>query len=114
MSFNNFNEPGRVEVDVTWDFSDDGDNEQELTVFADFTPGRQAPPCSDHDSPAFSDSGDPAEWRIVKVTDKRDGSEVPGMVWKMDEGFDEAVGEALVEDLIQHRHERAYARVDYI
>ena len=25
------------------------------------SPGRPAPPCSNHDSPAFSDSGDPAE-----------------------------------------------------
>ena len=27
----------------------------------DFTPSRPAPPCSNHDSPAFSDSGDPAD-----------------------------------------------------
>ena len=28
----------------------------------DFTPGRPAPACSNPDSPAFSDDGDPAEW----------------------------------------------------
>lgn len=28
----------------------------------DFTPERPAPVCSNHDSPAFSDSGDTAEW----------------------------------------------------
>lgn len=26
-----------------------------------FTPSRPAPPCRNHDSPAFSDSGDPAD-----------------------------------------------------
>ena len=40
MTFNNFNEKGRVEVDVFFDFSDDGDNEQELEVVANYTPGR--------------------------------------------------------------------------
>lgn len=29
-----------------------------------FTPARPAPPCSNHDSPAFSDSGDSAELDI--------------------------------------------------
>lgn len=35
--------------------------ECEWTVDFNFTPGRSAPPCSNHDSPAFSDSDDPAE-----------------------------------------------------
>lgn len=36
-------------------------------VTADYSPGRPAPPCSNPDSPAFSDSGDPSECEFVRV-----------------------------------------------
>jgi len=35
--------------------------ECEKSIEVTFTPDRPAPPCSDHDSPAFSDPGDPGE-----------------------------------------------------
>ena len=36
-------------------------------VDVDYVPCRPAPPCSDHDSPAFSDPGDDEEFEIVAV-----------------------------------------------
>lgn len=110
MTFNNFNEKGAVEINLPWDFSDDGDHEQELAVTATFTPGR--PPrvnCSNDDA----DPGDPAEWSVLTVTDAKTQAAIPPDQWKDNEAFDEAVGEALIEDMTQHRHERAYARVGY-
>jgi hypothetical protein len=38
--------------------------ECQCEVVCEFDPGRQAPACSNPDSPAFSDSGDPAELDI--------------------------------------------------
>ena len=37
----------------------------ELEIEADYTPERPAPPCRDHDSPRFSDSGDDEEFEII-------------------------------------------------
>ena len=37
---------------------------------------RPAPICYDHDSPAFSDSGDDGEWEIVEIGINNDGEDV--------------------------------------
>jgi len=39
-------------------------------IVCDFTPARPAPPCSDHDHPSFSDSGDAAELDIPEECPK--------------------------------------------
>lgn len=44
-----------------------------VVVEGDFTPGRPPPPCSNPDSPAFSDDGDPPEANITGVKDKDTG-----------------------------------------
>ena len=41
--------------------------ELEIIFTGDFTPGRPAPNCSNHDSPAFSDSGDDMEFDVTSV-----------------------------------------------
>lgn len=51
--------------------------ETEIEVL--FTPARPAPPCSNPNSPAFSDSGDPAEL-------DGDYSKCPNCNAKLDEG----------------------------
>lgn len=112
MSFNNFNEPGPVEVDLLWAFGDD-EEERELVVEASYRPGRAAPSCANQNAAEFSDPGDPAEWTVRLVREKKTGAVLNAAVWKEDSAFDEAVGEALLEDLNQHRGERAYARVGY-
>lgn len=49
----------RVEVPTTV--------EVDLTFSAAVTPSRPPPPCSNHDSPAFSDPGDPGEVDDVRI-----------------------------------------------
>lgn len=49
----------RVEVSHTVDL--------DLTFSAGVTPPRPPPPCSNHDSPAFSDPGDPGEVDDVRL-----------------------------------------------
>lgn len=39
----------------------------EFKVQADYTPERPAPFCNNHDSPAFSDPGDPMDLEIIEV-----------------------------------------------
>lgn len=41
-----------------------------------FKPERQAPACSDHDSPRFSDDGDPVEYDVSKVILTINGKEI--------------------------------------
>lgn len=41
--------------------------ELEVMVTGDYQPGRPAPYCNDHDSPTFSDPGDPEEMNDVAV-----------------------------------------------
>ena len=60
----------RVETSYTYE-SPKG--EIELELVANVRLGRPAPPCSNPDSPAFSDSGDPSEvevlecWQAIRV-----------------------------------------------
>ena len=49
-------------INVDWSCPD-CDTVMEFEIY----PGRRCPPCSNHDSPAFSDPGDPAE--IVEGVD---------------------------------------------
>ena len=49
-----------------FDFIDYHEFEIEVKVTG-FTPERPAPACSNHDSPAFSDCGCPAEWSDVTM-----------------------------------------------
>jgi hypothetical protein len=106
---NNYWTAGRVEVPLFFDFSDDGDQELELEVSADYRPARAARVnCSNDDA----DPGDPAEWQIVEVK-VRGGGHLAEMLWKGNEAFEEAVGEALLEDWEESRTERAYARAGY-
>ena len=85
-----------------------------------FTPHRPAPACSDHDSPAFSDSGDCAEYQDIeaffvvrewvidkntyswKLSDSTHEIPVPKEVWKAieEELWDEITeeGERQLED----------------
>ena len=70
----------------------------DLTVAADFRPGRAAPPCSNPDSPAFSDTGDPAEWDIISVKFKGTLLGLEGKYWKKNDKFDDAVGDALIKE----------------
>ena len=61
----------------------------EVFVEANVTPGRPAPPCQDHDSPAFCDSGDPIEVDIVSVKDE-DGNSLWGkLTYKQIENLEE-------------------------
>lgn len=46
-----------------------GGRSRTAKVTGEFTPGRPPPPCSNPDSPAFSDSGDPPEANIQSVVD---------------------------------------------
>lgn len=41
--------------------------EVEIEIDYDYTPERPAPACQDHDSPRFSDSGDPEELEITEM-----------------------------------------------
>jgi hypothetical protein len=45
-----------------------GDLEYWITVEGSYSPGRPPPPCSNHDSPCFSDPGDPPEFDYDKIT----------------------------------------------
>ena len=56
----------RVETTYLW-------GEIELLLEAECTPGRPAPPCSNHDSPAFSDSGDAALIEDIKIVEMESG-----------------------------------------
>ena len=38
-----------------------------ITVSGRYTPGRDAPHCDDHDSPLFSDCGEPCEFDVSKI-----------------------------------------------
>jgi hypothetical protein len=49
-----------------FEFTDYHEFEIEIKVTG-FTPERPAPACSNHDSPAFSDCGDSAEWNEVTM-----------------------------------------------
>lgn len=86
--------------------------EQDCTVRGTWTQGRPAPPCSDHDSPAFSDSGDPGEIEVEEVRDAQ-GRIVPEGVWEglinLDDLY-EAVDEAARADDDAHecRHEMGW------
>ena len=50
-------------------------DDRECLVRVRYTAGRPAPPCSNPDSPAFSDSGDPPELEILSTrVEQSDGS----------------------------------------
>lgn len=86
-----------MEIKMDYEF-DEGIGPVHLLVGANFTPPRPAPPCSNPDDPAFSDPGDGAEWDILSVKFEGTGGHVADMHWKRNDKFDEAVGEALIEN----------------
>ena len=96
---------GLVEVSLPFDFTDDDSEELQLTVKAWFRPAqfgatREDPP-------------DVAEWFVESVSVTAHGGELAEMLWKDNEAFDEAVGEALLADLDEHKRERSYARAGF-
>lgn len=70
----------------------------DLEVEADFRPGRPAPPCSNPDDPAFSDTGDPAEWDTKLVRFKGTKMKLDKQYWQHNDKFDDAVGDALIKE----------------
>jgi hypothetical protein len=78
----------------SYDFGEDL-GELKVQVVAKFTPGRPAPPCSNPNSPLFSDSGDPAEIEIEEVTLVETGGYLAEMHWKDVEQFENDAIEAL-------------------
>ena len=84
----------KLTVSLTYETDDGEERGIEATVI--YTPARPAPRCSDPDSPAFSDPGDPAEMEIVGAV-CTDGEEpVPvGPSILEDERFYNAVFEAV-------------------
>lgn len=94
---------GKVGVQMEHEF-DENIGPLHLTVEAWYKPGRQAPACSDPDSPRFSDPGDPSEFEIVNVT--MDGAGVLASILWDEQPFLDAVHEALDEDYEDRRRER--------
>jgi hypothetical protein len=78
--------------------------EVEVTVTGKGTPGRPPPPCSNHDSPAFSDAGDPTECDDltvelggIDVTDRLVDGEMDKLLDRACEEIEEEVS-AIEED----------------
>lgn len=104
---------GLVEVSFPFDFTNDDSEELGLTVKAWFRPARWATSSRNPDAVCYGEPGDVAEWLVESVSVTAHGGELAEMLWKDNDAFDEAVGEALLADLEQHKQERAYARAGY-
>jgi hypothetical protein len=84
---------GKMTVEVAHEF-DEEQGEVSLLVDALYRPGRAAPPCSDPDSPLFSDSGEGSEYEVLEVR-LPTGGVMAKFGWLKDESFNAKVGEAL-------------------
>lgn len=69
--------PQWMRLTMEFDYEVWDGEERRLQVDVKYLPGRPAPACSNPDSPAFSDSGDPDELEIVRAVIVKDGKELP-------------------------------------
>ena len=67
--------------------------EIELLLEATFTPGRPAPVCSNHDSPAFSDCGDAALIEDIKIVEMESGRirNLNSFSWEVQDALEDAL-----------------------
>ena len=83
--------------------------ELEIEVHADYVPARPAPPCQDHDSPRYSDSGDDEYCEITDmkfvipfVCDTIKAVDIPP-------ALEEYIADTIIDDVItacREQHER--------
>lgn len=66
-----------IKLEIKFDYEISDGEESRILADVNYLPERPAPPCSNPDSPAFSDSGDPDELEIFRAVILKDGVQTP-------------------------------------